>query len=320
MQRMCPDIPPEPIQAHFARRRSGTRHFKHPRGDPQPSIRRYHLGTSHPLGELTSFSCCQPGSVNRVLPIELIRFLARSIRQCLRSSEMSKEVAIGGEDVKLIRGTFLVLYESKHVRSTNKPKDTQQKSTHITTKRPSPRILPRIPPRKLQGPLRNPNIEIDKHQLNRRQQQRPKLDPQNRRIRLLRLDIPPQRIPPRRRDILNLDTPRLGQPQPDIIPVIRKCETRLVRRHNGEDVLRWRSTFHRAFENSQIGNHPAGVEVLSAVVGDLVVVVCDFQVVVAGVDGAADEVVVLGDELCVALCLFGGADYVGGCGPEEVVA
>ena len=113
MQGVSPDIPPEPIQPDFARRRSGTSHLKHPRGDPQPSIRRYHLGTSHPLGELTSFSCRQPSSVNRVLPIELIRFLARSISQCLRSSEMSKKVAVSGKDVELIRGAFLVLDESK---------------------------------------------------------------------------------------------------------------------------------------------------------------------------------------------------------------
>lgn len=50
MQRMCPDISPKPIQAHFTRRCPRSGNLKHPARHPQCRIRSHHLYTRHPFG------------------------------------------------------------------------------------------------------------------------------------------------------------------------------------------------------------------------------------------------------------------------------
>lgn len=51
MQRMYPDIPPEPIKPHLGRRRLGPRHLEHSRRHPQSSISGRDLDAGDPLGD-----------------------------------------------------------------------------------------------------------------------------------------------------------------------------------------------------------------------------------------------------------------------------
>lgn len=61
----------------------------------------------------------------------------------------------------------------------------------------------------------------------------------------------------------------------------------LSRVDEGEDMVF--GAFQDAFEDGQVGDDAAGVEVLEAIEDDLVAVGGDFEIAVARVDGASDE-------------------------------
>lgn len=88
--------------------------------------------------------------------------------------------------------------------------------------------------------------------------------------------------------------------------------------HGGEDMVF--CALEHALEDREVGDDAAGVEVLVAVEDDFVAFRCDFQVRVSGVDGAADEVVVLDDEALEFVLLLVGSYDVCSRGPEKVVA
>ena len=57
------------------------------------------------------------------------------------------------------------------------------------------------------------------------------------------------------------------------------------------------------FKDSQIRDYTAGVEVLEATEDDMIAIILDDLVVIAWIDGATDEVIVLNDQLLRALIL-----------------
>lgn len=179
-------------------------------------------------------------------------------------------------------------------------------------------MLHRVLAREIQSPQRDPEVEITKHQLNGGQKQRRKRYLQHLGVRSFPLGIPPQGIGPRDGNIFYLHRPRFRKTEPDVPPVMGELNPGLVRRCEREDVV-FRAV-EDAFEDGEIRDDAARVEVLEAVEEDLIAFGGYLQVVVSRVDGTADEVVVLDDELLDAVGLIGGADYVCGGGPEEVVA
>lgn len=57
MQRVCPDIAPEPIQSHLQRRRARPRHFEHSRCHPQSRVGGDYFDAGDPLGDFASLLC-----------------------------------------------------------------------------------------------------------------------------------------------------------------------------------------------------------------------------------------------------------------------
>lgn len=70
MQRMCPNIPPEPIQPNLQACRSRSRHLKHPIRNPQPRIRRNNLNTRNPLRNFSTLARSQCTSVRPIGTVE----------------------------------------------------------------------------------------------------------------------------------------------------------------------------------------------------------------------------------------------------------
>lgn len=179
-------------------------------------------------------------------------------------------------------------------------------------------MLHRVLAREIQSPQRDPEVEITKHQLNGWKKERRKRYLQHLGVRSFTLGVPPQSIGPRDGNILYLYRPRFRKTKSDVLPVMRELNTWLVRRCEREDVV-FRAV-EDAFEDGEIRDDASGVEVLEAVEEDAIAFGNYLEVVVSRVDGTADEVVVLDDELLDAVGLVGVADYVCGGGPEEVVA
>jgi len=55
MQRVCTDIPPEPIQSDLQRGRPSPRHLKYAGCNSEPDIGSYNLDAGHPLGHFAAF-------------------------------------------------------------------------------------------------------------------------------------------------------------------------------------------------------------------------------------------------------------------------
>ena len=109
MQRMRPNIAPEPIQPDLHRCRPGTSNLKDTRRYPQPNIRGNHLDTGNPLGQLTPLPGRQPWPVIRMLSIQGGDLLSSPIRQRLGRAEMREEVPVPLENVELLcRGGLVV--------------------------------------------------------------------------------------------------------------------------------------------------------------------------------------------------------------------
>lgn len=73
----------------------------------------------------------------------------------------------------------------------------------------------------------------------------------------------------------------------------------------------FRFVMNGIFEDDQIRDSGVSGEVFEVVVGDVGVIVCDFEVIVFWVDSVVDVVVVFNDEFLELFGLFIIVDYVG---------
>lgn len=109
MQRMGPDIPPEPIQAHLRARSPATGDLEYTRGNPEARVRRYYFDTRDPLGQLAALACCKRRAALGVCGVDPADFETSAVRQCNGSAEMGMEVAVGGENVEFVYWRFFVV-------------------------------------------------------------------------------------------------------------------------------------------------------------------------------------------------------------------
>lgn len=109
MQRVRPNITPEAIQTDPGGGGLGTSHLEDARSDPQTSVGSDDLDAGYPLGQLAALPDGQLVPLRGVLGIDRVHDQASFIGQGLSSTEMSEEVAVCGEDVKLLRCFTLVL-------------------------------------------------------------------------------------------------------------------------------------------------------------------------------------------------------------------
>lgn len=69
MQRVRPDIAPEPVESNFQRGRPRSNDLEYAGCHPQPDVGGDHLDTSYPLGNLATFLRRQLGSVSGMLVV-----------------------------------------------------------------------------------------------------------------------------------------------------------------------------------------------------------------------------------------------------------
>lgn len=97
MQRMRPDIPPEPIQPNLGSRRPRARHLEHARGHPQRRVRGRHLDAGDPLSDLAAIFSgdLRAGrGVARVL-VDCVELGAGFVGEGGRGAEVGEEVSVG---------------------------------------------------------------------------------------------------------------------------------------------------------------------------------------------------------------------------------
>lgn len=107
MQRMRPDIPPEPIQPDLTHRRPRARDLKHARRDAQRRVGRHHLRTSHPLGPVAARLRGQlrpTGERAAVRGVQFVGLGAGAVGEGFGGAQVREEGAVGGEDVEFVRG------------------------------------------------------------------------------------------------------------------------------------------------------------------------------------------------------------------------
>ena len=101
MQRMRPHIPPEPIQAHTARRRPRPRHLKHAPRNPQRRIRRHDLHARDHLRRLPSLPCRQ--IPRRAMPrVDIRDDFPRLVCERRGGEEMRMEGTVARENVMFV--------------------------------------------------------------------------------------------------------------------------------------------------------------------------------------------------------------------------
>lgn len=108
MQRVCPNISPEAVEAHLSARRTASSYFEYASGDPKRSVSRHHLGAGHPLRSLTSLPLSDT-SLLAMLLVHRRNFSSSTIGQCLSCSEMSEEVAVAFENVEFLGWRLLIV-------------------------------------------------------------------------------------------------------------------------------------------------------------------------------------------------------------------
>lgn len=112
MQRMCSDIPPKSIQAHFLTRRLRARDFKYARGDAQASVSCDDLDACDPLRQLSALAggkLCTGVETTAVVGVDCVDLLARAICEGRGGAQVRVKVAVAFEDVELVRCFIFVL-------------------------------------------------------------------------------------------------------------------------------------------------------------------------------------------------------------------
>ena len=123
---------------------------------------------------------------------------------------------------------------------------------------------------------------------------------------------------PRGADAVEGDAAALGEPLADVVPVVVEGQALAVGGDDREDMAV--GALQDAFEDGDVGDLAAGGEGLAAGEDEVVAVLGDHDVLVARVDGPAEEPAVPGGLGLHVLPLFAGADQAGGPVPEVVVA
>ena len=158
MQRMRPQVPPEPVQAHFTRRCPRPRYLEHITRHLQPNIRHHDLRRRNQLADLTPLLCRQFRSIPLlgIIPLEkLWHGFIRPIHQRRGSQQVRVVRPVRRQDIKLVRRLFR--YRSRLPLA----------STQI---RPRPRALPCVTSCCFQRRLRDAQIKVGKNQLDGREE------------------------------------------------------------------------------------------------------------------------------------------------------
>ena len=122
---------------------------------------------------------------------------------------------------------------------------------------------------------------------------------------------------PRHAHVGDGDAAGLGEPLAEVVPVVVEDDAGLLARDDREDVLV--AALQHALEDGEVADLRAGGERLATGEDDLVALVADGEVVVAGVDRAAEEQVAGRVQLLHGGDLLGRADQAHGPGPQVVV-
>jgi hypothetical protein len=112
MQRMCPNIPPESIQAHFLTRGLCTRDFKYARGDAQPSIGRDDFDACNPLCQFSSFASsklCTVLEVATISGVDCVNLFTGAICEGRGGTQVCVEIAVAFENVELVCCPLFIL-------------------------------------------------------------------------------------------------------------------------------------------------------------------------------------------------------------------
>ena len=112
MQRMRPNVPPEPIQPNLLTRSFRASNFKHTRRDSEAGVRRHDFSASHPLSELSALprrKLRARGKIPRVLCVDGADLFAGLVGEGYSGAQVGVEVAISSEDVEFVRCVFFVL-------------------------------------------------------------------------------------------------------------------------------------------------------------------------------------------------------------------
>lgn len=139
---------------------------------------------------------CDYRSILARFAIEIGNLSASAIGKSIRCGQMRTIFTVSLEDVPLV-GSFVFI---------------------VTSIGPRTSAVPRVLRGSTERTLRNAQIEVAEDELDGRQQQARKRYPQHFGNRSLGRGIPAQSICPWYADIVDLDGPRLGQTESDIIP------------------------------------------------------------------------------------------------------
>lgn len=211
---------------------------------------------------------------------------------------MGMEIAIAFENVEFIRRLFLVLLAplATHVRL------CRYWCAYVAAKRPCPSPFQSVLGSVLLCTKSNAKIEVTKDKLDGWEKQCCKRYLQRAWVGFLLLNVPAQRIRPRHTYVRDLDTARFRQTEANVVPVMSELDARLVCLCKGEDVVP--SVFVDTLKNSKVRNNATRVEELEPIEDNVVAIGFDGKITVSRINGAANEIVVLDDELLDAIGLF----------------